>query len=149
MTQIRPELSKKNKFYIEKHAFYAAYHFALQYPEWKERYAELVGSAMKAIDYNSMPHGSGTGDPTSIIAMRSGNLRSNIELIENVALLAGDDIAEFLLYAVTNEGVSFNYLASGKCKLGKIPCGRNQYYDRRRLFYYLLSKKMEEASFKS
>lgn len=149
MTQIRPELSKSNELYIDKHAFYTAYHFTLQYPEWKERYDEIVGSAMKGIDYNNMPHGSGTGDPTSRIAMRSGILRGNIELVESVALIAGDDIAEFLLYAVTNEGVSYNYLSSGKCRLGKIPCGRNQYYRRRRLFYYLMSKKLEEANVKS
>ena len=150
MTKIRPELSKKNELYIDKHAFYMAYHFALQYPEWKRQYAELIGAPVKAVDYKDSPHGTGVGDPTSRIAMRTSILRSNIEVIESTALIAGRDLAEFLLYAVTNEGVTHKYLSSGRIKeLGAIPCGRNQYYKMRRLFYYLLSKKLEEANAKS
>ena len=148
MTQIRPELSKRNELYIDKHAFYMAFHFAMQYPEWKKQYADMIGGATKAVDYNDMPHGTGTGDPTARIAMRSSILRGNIELIESTALIAGRDLAEYLLYAVTNEGVTYKYLQSGQCSLGKVPCGRNQFYQMRRLFYYLLSKKLEEANVK-
>ena len=146
MTKIRAELSKKNPLYIDKHAFLSAYHFALQYPEWKRQYADAIGSAVKAVDYNDMPHGNGTGDPTARIAMRSSILRSNIELIERTALTAGQDLAEYLLYAVTNEGVTFNFLHSDRCPLGKILCERTKYYQMRRLFYYLLSKRLEERA---
>ena len=143
---MRPELSKKNELYIDKHAFYMAYHFALQYPEWKRQYAELIGAPVKAVDYKDSPHGTGMGDPTSRIAMRTSILRSNIEVIESTALIAGRDLAEFLLYAVTTEGVTFNYLRTGRCPLGVIPCERTKYYQMRRLFYYLLSKRIEERS---
>lgn len=146
MTKIRAELSKKNPLYIDKHAFLSAYHFALQYPEWKRQYADAIGSAVKAVDYNDMPHGTGTGDQTARIAMRSSILRSNIDLIERTALTAGQDLAEYLLYAVTNEGVTFNYLHSERCPLGKILCERTKYYQMRRLFYYLLSKRLEERA---
>ena len=146
MTKVRPELSKKNELYIDKHAFYMAYHFALQYPEWKRQYAELIGAPVKAVDYKDSPHGTGMGDPTSRIAMRTSILRSNIEVIESTALIAGRDLAEFLLYAVTSEGVTFNYLRTGRCPLGVIPCERTKYYQMRRLFYYLLSKRIEERS---
>ena len=146
MTKVRPELSKKNELYIDKHAFYMAYHFALQYPEWKRQYAELIGASVKAVDYKDSPHGTGMGDPTSRIAMRTSILRSNIEVIESTALIAGRDLAEFLLYAVTSEGVTFNYLRTGRCPLGVIPCERTKYYQMRRLFYYLLSKRIEERS---
>lgn len=146
MTKIRAELSKNNPWYIEKYAFRTVYYFALQYPSWKLQYADTIGSAVKAIDNDGMPRGSETGDPTSRIAMRSSVLRSNIDLIESTALTAGEDLAEFILYAVTNEGVTYKYLTCGQCKLGKIPCGRNEYYQRRRMFYYLLSKRMEERN---
>lgn len=145
MTTIRPELSKKNTLYIDKHAFYSAYHFALQYPSWKKQYAELIGSASKAIDYSGMPHGTSTGDPTARIAIRSSIIRSNIDLIERTALIAGRDIAEYLLIGVTVEGETYNHL---RTKHG-IPCGRNQYYKMRRLFYYLLSQSLEERGLKS
>lgn len=149
MTQIRSELSKTNPLYIDKYAFRTAYYFALQYPKWKRQHAEYVGAAVKAVDYDDMPRGSGTGDPTSRIAMRSSILRSNIDLVECTALIAGRDLAEYLLYAVTNEDITYNYLRSGRSKLGRIPCGRNQYYQMRRLFYYLLSQKLEEMNVKS
>lgn len=150
MTRIRSELSKKNPLYIDKYAFRTAYYFALQYPEWKKQYAEIIGNAVHAVDYNDMPHGSGTGDPTARLAIRSSVLRGNISLIESTAIIAGRDMADYLLYGVTNEGVTYNYLRQGRNEsLGIIPCGKNQYYQMRRLFYYLLSQKLEEASIKS
>ena len=40
-TKIRPELSKKNKYWIPRHRYYELKHFCLQYPEWKEQYTNL------------------------------------------------------------------------------------------------------------
>ena len=144
MTQIR-QLSKNNPMYIDKHAFYSAYHFALQYPEWKQQYALLIGDAVKAVDYNDMPRGAGVGDPTARIAMRSSILRSNIDLIERTALIAGRDLAEFLLIGVTVEGETFQHLNL----VHRMPCGRSKYYQMRRLFYYLLNKALEERGLTS
>lgn len=146
MTKIRAELSKSNPLYIDKYAFRTAYYFALQYPSWKQQYAETIGTVIKAVSDDGQPHGTDTGDPTARIAMRSSVLRGNIELIERIALTAGEDLAEYLLYAVTHEGTTYMYLAGGRCPLGKIPCGRNYYYQIRRLFYYLLSKRLEERN---
>ena len=76
MTKVR-QLSKRNPLYIEKHAFWSAYHFALQYPDWKRQYAEAMAQTLKAVDYNDMPHGSTTGDPTPRIAMRTSTHRTH------------------------------------------------------------------------
>ena len=35
-TEIRPELSKKNKYWIPKHRYYELKHFVMQYPQWVE-----------------------------------------------------------------------------------------------------------------
>ena len=37
-TVIRPEISKKNLYWIPKHRYYELKHFCLQYPEWKKNY---------------------------------------------------------------------------------------------------------------
>lgn len=145
MTQIRPTVSKTNDFYVDKHAFYCAMHFAYQYPLWKQQYSELIGSASKAMDYNGMPHGSSVGDPTARIAIRSSIVRSNIELVERVALTAGRDLAEFLLIGVTVEGETYKHLHL----VHHMPCGPKAYYKMRRLFYYLLSQALEERGLKS
>lgn len=144
MTKIRAELSKKNPLYIEKHAFYMVYHFALQYPSWKQEYADLLGTSMKAIDYDDMPHGNGTGDPTSTLAMRTCILKSKIDLVERTAMTAGRDLWQYLLYGVTHD-VTYNNLRQGRIEeLGVIPCGRNTYYQIRRMFFFLLYTKLEE-----
>ena len=37
-TEIRPELSEKNPYWIGKHRYYELKHFCLQYPIWKKAY---------------------------------------------------------------------------------------------------------------
>ena len=42
-TKIRPVLSEKNKYYIDKHRYYELKHFCLQYDDWKKAYSILDG----------------------------------------------------------------------------------------------------------
>ena len=42
-TEIRPELSEKNPYWIGKHRYYELKHFCLQYPIWKKAYNALLG----------------------------------------------------------------------------------------------------------
>ena len=37
-TDIRPEVSVKNKYWISRHRYYELKHFCLQYGEWKQAY---------------------------------------------------------------------------------------------------------------
>lgn len=46
-TVIRPELSKKNRNWIEKHRYYELKHFCMQYNIWKQTYVSLGGLASK------------------------------------------------------------------------------------------------------
>lgn len=41
-TSIRPELSPKNCYWIEKHRYYELKHFCLQYPTWRRKYNSLI-----------------------------------------------------------------------------------------------------------
>ena len=41
-TNIRPEISKKNQYWISKPRYYELRHFCLQYPNWRKAYSELV-----------------------------------------------------------------------------------------------------------
>ena len=45
---------------------------------------------------------------------------------------------QYLLKAVTEENVTFKYLKT----VMNIPCEKDMFYDRRRKFYFLLSKKI-------
>lgn len=136
MTRIRPTI-KKGEWVLTKHQFYTAYHYAMQYNEWKTELDAIT--FVSAISADSEPHGTGVGNPTEVKAMRRGRFSTKVETIRSLAAQAAPEISNWLLLAVTNEGVTYNYLRNRG-----MPCGKNYFYDRRRKFYYLLSKHLEE-----
>lgn len=133
-TVIRPELSIKNKYHIDKHRHYELKHFCLQYPDWKRAYTELGGAALPIASTEYLPSSNLPGDPTARRALAKAQLTERIELIESIAREADKYLWKYILKAVT-ENLSYTYL---KTKLN-IPCGKDMYYDRYRKFFWLLS----------
>lgn len=137
-TVIRPEVSSKNKYWIDKHRYYELKHFCLQYPEWKKAYAEFNDPGIPLSMIERMPTDNIPGDPTAKRAMLKAYYSDKIALIEQTALETDLYLHEYILKAVT-EGLSYAHL---KTKLN-IPCGRDMYYDRYRRFFWILSKSRE------
>lgn len=133
-TLIRPEISAKNKYYINKHRHYELKHFCLQYPEWKREYAALDDPSIASSAAEKIPSTNIPGDPTATLAMKKVGYLEKIRLIEKIAIEADDLLWEYILKAVT-EGLSFTHL---KARL-EIPCSKDTYYDRYRRFFWLLS----------
>jgi hypothetical protein len=134
-TKIRPELSLKNKYHIDKHRHYELKHFCLQYPNWKRTYAAYDEPHMSISTTNRIPTGNLPGDPTAKRAMTKARLIERIEMIERAAKEADIHLYDYILKGVT-EGLSYTYL---KSRLD-IPCGKDMYYDRYRRFFWLLNK---------
>ena len=134
-TKIRPELSIKNKYHIDKHRHYELKHFCLQYPTWKRTYSEIDDFNVAATTFDTMPGSNSPVDPTSRRAITKSSLAERIEMIERVAKEADTQLYDYILKAVT-EGLSYTYL---KSRLD-IPCGKDMYYDRYRRFFWLLHK---------
>ena len=134
-TLIRPELSTKNKYWIDKHRHYELKHFCLQYPIWKQEYAALDCPSIGSSSAEKIPSSNIPGDPTGKFAMKKAYYSERINLIEKIAMEADRYLYKYILKAVTEE-LSFTYL---KAKL-EIPCGRDMYYDRYRKFFWLLSE---------
>ena len=137
-TVIRPEISEKNKYWIDKHRYYELKHFCLQYPEWKRAYSDFdnIGVPLSMIERvltSNLP-----GDPTAKRAMMKTYYAEKIRMIEKVALETDRCLHNYILKAVT-EGRSYTYL---KTKLN-IPCGRDMYYERYRKFFWLLNNVRE------
>lgn len=133
-TVIRPELSTKNKYHIDKHRHYELKHFCLQYPKWKKTYMDLDASSFGVSSFENTPSGNLPGDPTARRAITKAQLMEYIEMVEKVAREADDHLWQYILKAVT-ENLSYTHL---KTRLG-IPCGKDMYYDRYRKFFWLLS----------
>lgn len=129
MAAIKAELSKKSKYYVEKHRYYELKHFCLQYPFWKSEYLELDGYQKRNEESNERV------DPTS----RTAELRliyfDKMQLVEQTAIETDPELATYILKAVT-EDLSFNQLHTKH----DIPCGRDMYYERYRRFFWLLDR---------
>ena len=67
------------------------------------------------------------------------------DIVKEAAYIANKDIAEHIILSVmeskTYEEVEY---AEG---LGRIPCGRTDFYGYRRLFYHLLDEELKKQSF--
>jgi hypothetical protein len=125
------------KYGISPHRFKELYHFCLQYNEWKDE-LKYKCDTVKSIEVTDMPTAHGNSDQVQGLAIRRAELSEKIKLIEDIAKEADADIYKYILKAVTNEGITYNYLST----VMDIPCGKDMYYDRRRKFYWLLSQKI-------
>lgn len=136
-TVIRPEISTRNEYYIDKHRYYELKHFCLQYNEWKKACLDIDGFAPTS----SMAHIGNTystgavNDPTARNAILRNLYARRVDLIEGTALATDPVLHSYILKAVTEE-LSFTYL---KTKLN-IPCGRSTYYKIYRKFFWLLNE---------
>ncbi len=133
-TTIRPELSEKNKYWIEKHRYYELKHFCLQYPIWKKAYLALDGLSKRPLVL-SISKMNVLGDPTSECVEAREFYFDRIKMIEQVVVATDVLLSSYILKSVT-EGLSYNYL---KSRL-EIPCSRDVYYDLYRRFFWLLNK---------
>lgn len=134
-TSIRPEISKKNRYHIDKHRHYELKHFCLQYPVWKRAYAALLDLSIVSSSLTGMPSGGGMSDVTAKSAIRRTYYADKIKLVEETAKETDPYLYEYILKAVT-EGLSYTYLRT----ILQIPCGRDMFYDRYRRFFWLLSE---------
>ena len=134
-TKIRPEVSIKNKYHIDKHRHYELKHFCLQYPKWKKAYREVDDTNISLSTIENVNSSNIPGDPTAKRAILKAHYSEKIDLIERVAMETDRYLFDYIIKAVTEE-LSYTYL---KVKMG-MPCGRDMYYDRYRRFFWLLSK---------
>lgn len=133
-TVIRPEISAKSKYWIDKHRHYELKHFCLQYPMWKKGYADLehLGVSLSKIEYS--PSTNIPSDLTCKYAVMKSHYSYCIGLVESAVLATDEHLFDYILKAVT-EGLSYTYL---KSRLN-IPCSRDRYYELYRKFFWILS----------
>lgn len=129
----------KDKYNISNYRFRELYYFCLQYNEWMQELNEKR-NPLKGMQYSGMP-GSGTpGNPTENKAIICAEISHKCNLIESAAKMADPELWEYILYAVTNENATFNFLKMQK----GIPCERDRFYNSRRKFYFYLDRIMRK-----
>lgn len=137
-TTIRPEISEKNRYWIERHRYYELKHFCLQYPIWKRGYLSSDGLSKNLLDQTYHPGMGQHSDPTSRCVIDRQFYVERIGMVERVATDTDEELSSYILKGVT-EGVSYTYL---KARLD-IPCCRDTYYRLYRRFFWLLDKERQ------
>lgn len=133
-TLIRPELSEKNKYWIEKHRYYELKHFCLQYYVWRTEY-EALESSVKASALDRLNKSNKTSDPTAECAEKREYYSNRMKIVEQTAEKTDSDLSLYIFKAVT-EGFTYTVL---KLK-HNVPCCRDVFYDRYRKFFWLLDE---------
>ena len=123
-TTIRPELSEKNPYWIERHRYYELKHFCLQYPIWKKAYAALDGLSRRPSDMEIFSKNRTAGDPTARCAEARSHYLDRMKTVEQTAIAADAELSNYILKGVT-EGWSYDIL---KARLN-IPCCKDVYYN--------------------
>lgn len=134
-TTIRPELSKKNLYWIEKHRYYELKHFCLQYPIWRQAYNSLGGLSSGTSDFVFSSNKYNASSPTERIAIARSFYADRMNMIEKTAKEADHTLSKYIVIGVT-ENMSYDLLRVNY----DIPCCKDIYYDRYRCFFWLLNK---------
>ena len=132
-TTMRPELSEKNPYWLERHRYYELKHFCLQYPIWKKARASLEGLSRRPVD--AVVFSGGFGDPTARCAEARAFYSERMELVERAAREADAKLGRYILKGVTL-GVSYDILRVQE----NVPCCKDIYYELYRRFFWLLNR---------
>ena len=134
----KPELSKKNPYWIDKHRYYELKHFCLQYPTWKKAYVSLDGMSKKPEQLLIFVQTGACGDPTAKCAIAKSYYYERIAMLEHTAIVTDKELGSYILIGVT-EGCSYDVLRVRH----NIPCFKDTYYELYRKFFWLLSQARE------
>lgn len=137
-TTIRPEVSTKNVYWIERHRYYELKHFCLQYPIWKKAYAGLDGLSKRPADLVLFSKSNNISDPTAKCTEARLFYFERMKMVEQAAIATDAELSSYILKAVT-EGISYDHL---KARL-EIPCCKDTYYNLYRRFFWLLNKERQ------
>ena len=118
------------KYSISGNRYRELKYFCRQYREKQSRLR-----AMTEISTPAVQEGGRSGrvsDATADIAIRREMLQKDLELIEQAAFEAGEELYSYIVSNVA-DGVPYEYLG--------VPVGRRQFYEIRRKFFFILSSK--------
>lgn len=131
-TVIRADISKKNKYYIDKHRYYELKHFCLQYPSWKKKLINF--DYMLRRDANISVDSNQVSDPTERMVEVRDLYLTRTEIIETAAAVTDRLLGPYILEGVTN-GLSYEKLNARK----QVPCNKDTYYQLYRKFFFILN----------
>lgn len=126
----KKDLQIKN---LSKNRYRELKYLCLQYREMKAKLIKIKSEDIKAVQITGMPSAHNISNPTLDMAIKRTELERKINAIEEAAKRVDDSLYEYILKAVT-EDVPYEFMA--------VPCGRRQFYQKRRRFFTILDEKI-------
>lgn len=137
-TEIRPELSQDNKYHISKHRYYELLHFCRQYTEFLAKKEQIMANCVRPVVFDERCdiRGMRSNDHMERWAIKLADVDDKIQLIEQTAVDADEQLSGYILMSVTS-GLGFDAMKARY----DVPCSRNTFYDRYRKFFWLLDQR--------
>lgn len=132
----RAKVSKKNKYYLEKHRFYELKHFCRQYGYWKKMFESLDSLAKNPDKLMPLSRSRHIVDPVATCVEEREYYATRMDMVENAAKETDPTIGKYIFKAVT-EGLSYDALFA----FDVVPCCKDTYYKLYRIFFWILDKK--------
>ena len=120
-----------HRYDIGRNEYRELYYFCRQYREKKARLAAIYSPSGGF--GGGAPNGSGAKDPTAARAMQAMKIEEDVRLIEETARETAGDVMSRAILRNVCDGTRYEAL--------RPPCGRNQFYELRRRFFFLLHLK--------
>ena len=131
MSDIRPELSKKNKYWIDRHRYYELKHFVMQYPLWQTKVSYIDSLARGNI--STVKYRTDYKDYVAQAVELREQYIDNINLCNNMARQTDPIIGNYILQAVINNE-SYEKIKART----DVPCCKDVWYDLYHKFFWLL-----------
>lgn len=134
-TNIRPEITKKNDYWISKERYYELKHFCMQYEDWVKIVRSLTTLNFNGDIPEFILSKNYKTSPVERIVIAKEHYNTKIDMVNESAKLADSEIANYILLAVTKN-------VSCTCLITKydMPCGKDKFYNAYRRFFWYLSK---------
>ena len=96
-TVVRPKLSEKNKYYIDKHRYYELKHFCLQYNEWKKLYTSCCEALIFTSKFETFQASTMPSDLTAKYALKRAQYAERIKMVEDAARESDEFLYPYIL----------------------------------------------------
>lgn len=133
-TDIRADISKSNKYWIDRHRYYELKHFCLQYKVWQKIFLS-IDSMTNIPEWIPASKNNTHSDPTLAALEARTYYRERIDMIHKAANLTDQTLGIYILKAVT-EGRSYESMKA----MYNVPCSRGVFYENYRKFFWLLNQ---------
>ena len=138
VSEMKKTLSENNPCHLSRNRQKELEYFVKQYPEWKEKLKEIDGYLSKHESViNTVRQATDFSSIIDYMVEERERYLKKIDLVDNTidslpicGILKGD----ILHCVITNDGYD------KMCARKRIPCGRRQFYEYIRLFYFKLDR---------